>query len=164
MCKLLVQSLCVLVALSVVLCGCAPPQPVVEQGPTRYVSFTNVEASVSEDVVNQTDDKGRVEADFNLDGLTDLALMRVRPGAPDEVEILIRQPPVVSGDNAAPLVAGNVYYRAGVIRREPGTRIVGIASRVRGRFMDLVVLAAREGARNEMIHYVNNGSGFTEAL
>ncbi len=161
--KLLVQSLCVLIVLSAVLCGCAPPQPAVERGPTHYVSFTNVEASVSEDVVNQADDKGRVEADFNLDGLMDLALMRVRPGAPDEVEILIRRPPPVSGDNAAPLVAGNVYYRAGVIRREPGTRIVGIASRVRDRFTDLVVLVAREGMRNEMIHYVNDGTGFAEA-
>ena len=161
MCGFTCQVLCGVVAHSVVVCGCAPPEPIVEQRPTNTVSFTNVAVTVSQDVVNGSGEKGRVEADFNLDGLTDLALIRVKEGAPDEVEIFIRKPASASGGGTVPM-AGNAYFRAGIIRRESGTRIVGIASRVHGRYTDLIVLVARAGSRNEMLHYVNDGSGFTE--
>jgi len=144
--------------------GCQPPAEPITEEPTRRVAFSNVTQTVAEEDIAPAEQSDRVEADFNLDGLMDVALMRLKDGAADEVEIYIRVPPEPSAAGAAPLVQGNRYYKAGVIRREKGTKIVGVASRTRGEYTDLVVLISRSSAANEMIHYLNDGSGFSEVL
>jgi hypothetical protein len=60
------------------------------------------------------------------------------------------------------MVQENMYIRVGTIRCKAGARITGIASRTRGRFTDLIVLVGRPGQPPQMVHYLNDGTGFTE--
>ncbi len=113
------------------------------------------------DTIRET---GRVEADLNLDGLPDLVLMRVMDDDTGEVEVFLRKPPPEPVGGVAPMVQDNVYIRVGTIRCEAGARITGIASRTRDRYTDLIVLIGRPGQAPRMVHYLNNGTGFTEQL
>jgi len=126
------------------------------------VSFSNITEVVSETEVNAIQEAGRVEADLNLDGLPDLVLMRTKEDDTGEVEVFLRRPPPKSVEGVAPMVQENAYIRVGTIQCKAGARITGIASRTRGRFTDLIVLVGREGQEAQMVHYLNDGTGFTE--
>jgi hypothetical protein len=150
----------------VAICGCKPkPKPVQGAGRTSHLSFTNTAEVVSKAEVDAIRETGRVEADLNLDGLPDLVLMRVMDDDTGEVEVFLRKPPtepVEPVGSVAPMVQENAYIRVGTIRCEVGARITGIASRTRGRYTDLIVLVGRPGQVPRMVHYLNDGAGFTE--
>ncbi len=149
--------------LTVAFCGCKPKQePVSGLGLTRHVSFSNTAEVVTKTEVDTIRETGRVEADLNLDGYPDLVLMRTNDDDTGEVEVFLRKPPPAPVEGVAPMVKENEFIRVGTIQCKAGARIVGIASRTRNRFTDLIVLVGRAGHPPEMVHYLNDGKGFTE--
>ncbi|MBL7077784.1 MAG: hypothetical protein ISS31_09960 [Kiritimatiellae bacterium] len=157
-------SLNVPLLLAVVLCGCSKPKQEVasESGLTPHLSFSNTAEVVTETEVDAIREAGRVEADLNLDGHPDLVLMRTNDDDTGEVEVFLRKPPPAPTDGVAPMVQENEYVRVGTIQCKAGARIVGIASRTRDGFTDLIVLVGRAGQQPKMVHYLNDGTGFTE--
>ncbi len=157
---------CMSLLLLVGLCGCKrKEEPVSTSGLTPHVSFSNTTELVTEAEVAAIRETGRVEADLNLDGLPDLVLMRIKDDDTGEVEVFLRKPPpkpLVPVDGVAPMLRQNEYIRVGTITCRAGARITGIASRTRGRYTDLIVLVGRPGQQPQMVHYLNDGSGFTE--
>ncbi len=153
--------LAVLAGIAVPAAGCrrAPPPPPPPPEQPRVFPITNTTETVREEDIHVRDADKAVEADFNLDGWRDLALVHSAGQKTNEVAIFIRKaPPVPTAD---PQRA--VYYKAGAIRRVLEGRIIGLASRRRDRFTDLVVILAHTNAPNELLHYKNEGARFVEA-
>ena len=97
-----------------------------------------------------------VTADFNMDGLQDLAIIETAEDGDRQVSLYIRKS--VSNGEMKDLIS---YYKGGAIRLPTADNIIGIMSRRRERFTDLILLMARPGSTNEMIHFHNNGAQFS---
>jgi len=136
-----------------ILSGCAKEKPPVPQ-PTVF-AFTNIDETIPEEEINVAERTKSVVADFNLDGLKDLAILEHADQGRNEVSIYIRKQDLEGGQ-------ATIYYKGGAIRRPVEGKIVGIASRVWQKYTDLVLLIAYTNRGDEMVHYRNNGARFTE--
>jgi hypothetical protein len=114
------------------------------QGPEVTLEETGIQSS-----------RNAVHADFNADGLDDYAIID-QDGDGRQVTIYIRKN-VPDAPESDP-----IYYQAGHIRRSLDGNVIGLMSRRGSQYTDLIVLVAREGHPNAMIHYRNDGSSFTE--
>lgn len=155
-----------------------PEEPALpEELPSQIVfSESNLPAAVElSDEMLQTAKKS-VVADFNLDGLEDVAIVEevdegAAPAAPanggtkqpkvaplkaPEVTVYIRSKPKKGGS----VVGGNLYHKAGVIPSVLGKTVKGIASRKTREYTDLVILFKEDSGTTEMVHYQNKGDRF----
>ena len=132
--------------------GCKPATPPPEAQPSTFALATDG-AVVTENEAGF--DKNAVRADFNADGLEDVAIIDVSTGA-NQITVYIRKK-VPGNDSDDP-----VYFEAGSIRRTLEGNIIGLMSRKNGPYTDLIVLLAHPNRPNEMIHYRNDGKQFSE--
>jgi len=116
---------------------------------------TATEAGFDED--KKTTTKNIVRADFNFDGLMDVAIVDDSTGEHHDQVLIYIQKAIPVDPNADP-----IYYKAGAIRQSLEGNIIGLMSRKQGRYTDLTVLIKRENGRNRMILYRNDGQKFTE--
>lgn len=139
--------------------GCAekiePPKPEAEQ-PTAF-AFTNTDETVVADRID-IENKKSVVADFNLDGLDDLAALSEMDNGVNEVAIYIQK----QTSPSEPAGAKKTYYKAATIKRVTEGKIIGIASRRQKNLTDLIVLVSHANQNNEMIHYQNDGMQFIQ--
>lgn len=129
----------------------APPPP-----RATSFSFENAEETVTADRIRGDDSAKPIVADFNLDGLDDLAVMEGDGDNQNEIVIYIRK----RGESEE----HPVYYRGGSIQRHVDGHIIGVGHNRRGKQTDLLVLVARTNGPNDMVHYFNTGRGFSESL
>ena len=161
-------SLTVLLLTAVLFSGCTKKaEEKKEEGPKK-ISFTNkVEVVKAEEITIVAEDQ-RVKADFNLDGIPDLAVVDPEAGTDGEVSIYIRVPKeeeqVEPGEeDKAGTEELAQYYVAGRITEFQDGTISGLASSRRKNFIDLIMLVTyADGRGSRMIHYQNDGTNFTE--
>jgi len=144
--------------LAIVVCaGCGgtreEPPPAVKPAATVF-SFTNTVETVSGDEITVAE-KGRlVEADFDLDGLSDLAVVEKDEDGGSRVGIYILR------RGAGPDAQGSLYYRGGWVRPVVAGDIIGVISSRRDGFTDLILLASQSNAPNAMLHFTSDGRSF----
>lgn len=132
----------------------APPAPV-----TSF-EFTSTNKVVTKEDMKIDDERKIVKADFNMDGLSDLAVIRSDGISTNEVTIYIKKPFPATESSAR---VKTYYYQAGAVRRPlEGGRITGIASHVGEKAVDLIILVSYTNRPNDMIHYYNDGKRFAE--
>jgi len=138
--------------------GCSepvpPPQP---EGLPKEISLKNTADVVPETAIEAKDLAKSVQADFNLDGMKDVALVRKVEPDVNEVTIYIKKPEESSGSGTT---EGSAYYRTATLRDSLNGKIVGVASRQRDKFTDLIILMSHSNAPTEMVQYENDGSRF----
>lgn len=123
--------------------------------------------------------KKSVVADFNLDGLDDVAIVEeveeppptgedpktgkkpasIAPIKPPEVTVYIKAKPK---ENVGAAAQKNLYHKAGVIPSILGRTVKGIMSRKTQKYTDLVILFKEDDGSTEMVHYQNKGSKFVK--
>lgn len=127
----------------------------------KPVSFANtntiLKASEAEPAITDTTAKS-VTADFNNDGLKDLAVLNQTTGSKNEVEIYIQKK---QEPTTPPVTAEKEYFHAGTIQHEGDGRVIGLMVESQKQLADLVLLMEYPDRVNrEMIHYKNNGEQF----
>lgn len=154
------------------------PEPIPTELPAEIVfEETNLPppVEIKEETLQTT--KNSVVADFNLDGLDDVAIVEeveeepppetgepgdkvgpLTPIKPPEVTVYIKAKPTTGGTG----VQKNLYHKAGVIPSILGRTVKGIASRKREKYTDLVILFKEDSGTTEMVHYQNRGSKFVK--
>lgn len=133
----------------------APPQ----QSVFSYTS-TNVVVNITE-LQTQENENKTLKADFNLDGLSDMAIISGDHNLQNEVDIYIRTdrgPEQISGANPKPAS----FYHGGTIRRPDNGKIIGLMSGAEGRMVNIILLVSYTNRPNDMIHYRNDGASFSE--
>ncbi len=153
--------LILLVAVSCVVVGCKG-EKTTQSAPSQTFSYieTNEVATAEEagfDEEQKTTSKNIVRADFNFDGLMDVAIVDNNGGSENDQVLIYIQKAIPLDPTADP-----IYYRAGTIRQSLEGDIIGLMSRKQGRFTDLTVLIKRDNGHNRMILYRNDGKQFTE--
>lgn len=132
------------------------PQPLPK---TFSFTQTNAVASAAE-ILTADNDKRSLKGDFNLDGLTDVAIIRMDGSSQNQVDIYIQAP---TDPAAAGSAKENVsFFKGGTITRPDEGSIIGLASKADGRIVDIIMLVTYSNRPNEMIHYKNDGTAFTE--
>ncbi len=149
---LFVMAVCVIVAT-----GCSKKVTESPKKDNGYSSFADKSIIVNPSEVPAAEKAKAVQADFNLDGLSDMAYVQKYDSGESEVAILIQKPKGAKDETV-------VYYRGGGIRRGIEGKITGVASRIGAKYTDLLVLVAYTNKPNEMISYLNDGSGFREVV
>ena len=147
----------VFILASALVSGCAGSEEKAEVEPedSAVISFTNIFQTVADEELDVEEEGKTVMADFNMDGLPDMAVVHDTSPTNSEVSIYIRKP-----DAGREMVDAMVsYYRVGTIREALGGRIVGIASARREKYTDLILLVNHPERGNEMIQYRNDGEG-----
>jgi hypothetical protein len=150
-----------LVSLILVSCGKkqetvipAPPQ----QQKTFEFTQTNTIVSASELEGSENANKA-LKADFNLDGLSDLAIIRTRGNAQSEVDIYIQK----KTDATTAQDSGEAsFFRGGTISRPNDGKISGLVSSANKKMVNIILLITYSNRPNEMIQYQNDGASFTE--
>ena len=141
------------------LAGCSesvpPPQPA---GLPKEISLKNTDEVVPAKDISSKDLAKSVQADFNLDGLKDVALVKQVDPTVNELTIYIKKPEEPASTSGGQ--QGSAYYRTATLRDSLDGKLVGIASRQRDKFTDLIILMAHSNAATEMLHYENDGSRF----
>lgn len=151
-----------LVAAVVAVCsGCgAEIEPAQERKdvprPTEIIEFS---AADDAEAVVLSDDEVRtsaesVVADFNLDGIDDVAIIQEAEGDAKEVVVYIGKKEGAKKGRAL------TFGMAGSIHSVWNGRIAGIATSRRKKYTDLIILVQREGGPTQMIHYRNSGDKF----
>ena len=152
-----------LLALCVALAGCGPPEPpkhevvvaaVAEpETPPGVFPFTSTNQTVSRREIHLNAQTPSVTADFNHDGLADIAVASESPSGENTITLYVQKPAASVGGEAE-------YYRAGTIPHATDGRIIGLMSRKREEYADLILLVTRSNRANEMLNYYNDGTGF----
>ncbi len=140
----------------ITVCGCprqAPPPP------AQIFAFTATNETVAATNIPRVAETEYVAADFNLDGLPDLAVIETNAASNPRVTIYVRRP-VPSPSEMSQMAS---YYRGGEISLEADADIIGLMTRGSERYSDLIVLVKRDREPNEMIHFFNDGVRFTRA-
>lgn len=138
----------------------AAPAPVAEAEPDTSFGFTNTAEAVSADRIKGADRTSSVAADFNRDGLADLAVVeKTENDSGQQVSIYIQKPPDPTGEKPAT----TVYYKGGAIRQPPEGKIQGVMTRQRGGYTDLILLVSGAAGKPKMVHYRNDGQQFRAA-
>jgi len=132
-----------------------PPQA---PPPAKVFSFTNTTEVATADEIGTVASDRSVRADFNLDGLQDLAVIEPDEEGDTHVTIYIRRP-MPEGDMSE-LVS---YYKGGWIRPSVDGDVIGVMSSRRDRYTDLILLLARADGPNAMVHFHSDGNRFTLA-
>lgn len=153
----------------------APAAPPAPAEPPAEVPFTSTnEVVVREDIQMADEQNKSVSADFDMDGLEDLAVIDPREGHQNEVNIYIQKPaeaPAAEPQKPASAPAGGSglmspekgkieYYKAGVIRQPKDGTVIGLMIRKRKDITDLLVLLQDQTLNNQMLHYLNDGQKF----
>jgi hypothetical protein len=138
-------------------------EPVKPDGP-KPVSFQNtnkvVAAKVAEPDVTDTT-VVTATADFNNDGLKDLAVLHKAKGRKNEVDIYIRKKPDAPTEGTPSATAKREYFHAGTIQQGGEGRVMGLMVESRQQFADLILLMEYSDRVNrEMVHYRNDGKRF----
>jgi hypothetical protein len=151
--------------------GCTKQMPVPERVNPKaapglgFFSFKSTGEVVSVEQIKPKDENHVVRADFNRDGILDMAVVREEGANACEVDVFIRKP-YSSGQTAGK--PNTLFFKGGVIQRLLGTgRIGGIVGSIGEEgsdLTDLILLVVCSNRPNEMIRYRNNGSGFFEAF
>ena len=152
-----------LITLCVALAGCGQPEPPKRETVTAVVAepeaprdvfpFTSTNQTVTRRDIRLTAETPSVTADFNHDGLADIAVASESPGGENTITLYVQKPASAAGGETE-------YYRAGSIPNATDGRIIGLMSRKREEFADLILLVTRTNRPNEMLRYYNDGSGF----
>jgi hypothetical protein len=141
------------------LCSCSkeqevapPPEPL----PTTF-DYTATNAILDAQAVHAAAKSDKtLEADFNLDGLNDLAVIRQNGSrTKNEVDIYIQKKPDEKQD--APK-----FYAGGRIVRPDGGRIAALMSKVAGAQVNMLLLISYSNKPPHLIEYINDGKTFTE--
>jgi hypothetical protein len=53
------------------------------------------------------------------------------------------------------------YYRGGWVRPSAKGKVIGVMSRRREQYTDLILLMSRTNAANEMVHFYSDGKSFS---
>ena len=150
-----------LVSLILVSCG-EKQEPVIPAPPQQQKTFeftqTNTTVSASELESAENANKA-LKADFNLDGLNDLAIIRTRGNAQSEVDIYIQQK---TDATTAQDSGGKSFFRGGTISRPNDGKIIGLVSSANKKMVNIILLITYSNRPNEMIQYQNDGASFTE--
>ena len=177
--------LSVLVLFCFVVTGCfkpaePEPEPLPKELPKEIVfAVSNLPPPVVIEQEKLQTAKKSVVADFNLDGLEDVAIVEevveespppsadpgkagkggvkpLPPPKPPEVTVYIKaKPREVDG-----VLQQNLYHKAGAIPSVLGRTVKGIASRKTVKYTDLVILLKEDNGSTEMVHYQNKGDRF----
>ncbi len=91
-----------------------------------------------------------VKGDFNPDEFRDLATVQELPGQEIEITVYLGRK------------EGDVYSKAGQVRRTLSGKLVGFMTSRPDLYMDLVILVGHSNAPNEVIHFSNDGTRFEE--
>jgi hypothetical protein len=153
-----------IVTASVLLTSCAEKKteaPKPEPLPKTF-AFTDTNTVTSAKEIEAADsDKRSLKADFNLDGLNDLAIIKDYGEVKNAVDIYIQKKPDAPADNSTP-VEEPTFFRGGTIKRPADGQIIGLASSEENNMVNIIILVTYTNRQNEMIHYMNDGKSFTE--
>ena len=139
-------------------CGKAPPPEPGQPALPDEIILTNLTERVSAEEARPGKNNQSVAADFNLDGFKDLAVVRKLESNSSELAVYIRDPaPGATSGSEAP-----GYFRIATFQDSVMGRIVGIVSRQRGRFTDIILLMRHEDGHTSMTHYQNDGIRFRQ--
>lgn len=146
------------------LSGCGEEPPPEQKGEYRkFVSFTN-KADVVKNPLSTVESRGdAVEADFNLDGIPDLAVLGRNKGVGSFIELFIQKLEEGSAEGAEASGAkqgDGSYYRVGVISEVGDEKITGLLLRKAETFTDLVMIVTPPEGKKRFVHYRNRGDGF----
>jgi hypothetical protein len=149
---------CAAIALAL-LSGCGRKEPAV-QLPTAF-SFTATNIVVRAEEFIARPEVEVVKADFNRDGIEDMAVVENSKVREKRIVIYIQR----KGEKAG-LATERIkeYYEAGTIRRVITGPVVGLGTKKSGAHVDLLILYEDpdRGGSREMVHYRNDGKNFTE--
>lgn len=138
-------------------CKKQEPAPLPPPDPIK-VSITNQSITVTETQIAALQEERPAVADFNYDGLKDMAVLQKSGEGGHEVAIYIRTP-----DDDNELSADPNYFKGGIIKSHWDGKVIGVMSRPRSGMVDLLLLIARPGSdRNEFIRFQSDGTRFTE--
>lgn len=126
----------------------APQKKMVEEV-TFSAAVSNLAVEIEETAL--ADRSQAVVADFNLDGLNDVALVEAAGNDKNEVTLYMREKP------SEEYPRQTVYRRAGTIQAPGNGNIVGVASRRRETHTDLIILFRETGGTTELVHFLNKG-------
>jgi len=133
----------------------APPPP----SPNTF-AFTDTSTTIAASEIDTADNAKRsLKADFNLDGLSDLAVIKAEGEIQNKVEIYIQKARKSGSDAANP---EPTFFRGGTIERPNDGKIIGLASKVDKEMADIILLITYSSSPNKFIHYRNDGKSFTE--
>ena len=158
--KMLRMQTIILASLILVSCGGkketeAPPPPEAQ----KTFTFTETNSIVTASELEGSENASKtLKADFNLDGLNDLAIIRSQGGAQSEVDIYIQERTDSEGTEATE----KTFFRGGTIKRHDDGRIIGLVSKSNKQIIDIILLVTYSNRPNEMVHYQNDGTSFTE--
>jgi hypothetical protein len=152
----------IVLLVSLILVSCGKKQETVVPPPPQQKTFeftqtnTIVDASELESAENANK---ALKADFNLDGLNDLAIIRTSGNAQSEVDIYIQRK---TDATTAQDSGGTSFFRGGTISRPNDGKIIGLVSRANKKMVNIILLITYSNRPNEMIQYRNDGASFTE--
>ena len=133
--------------------GCRKPATPPPAEPRSY-TFTATNVVVREGEIRRSPRANPIYADFNRDGLKDVAVLEENTNALTDVVIYIRRPSSTEV----------TYYRGGAISRKLDGKIIGIGSSRRDEHTDLVLVVTRTTGTNEFVHFYNTGGEFSDEL
>jgi len=149
---------CAAVAIAL-LGGCGRKEPVVPLPTTFSYTATNIVVRAESFIARPEVEV--VKADFNRDGIEDMAVVENSKAREKRVVIYIRRKGQKAGMATERI---KEYYEAGTIRRVISGPVVGLGTKKSGAHIDLLILYEnpdKAGSR-EMVHYQNDGKSFTE--
>lgn len=159
-----IMTVVAFLGISAVLVSCSDKKSEEAQQPAplpKTFSYTDTDAVVKAEEIQTADvEKRSLKADFNLDGLSDLAVIRSEGNSHNEVDIYIQKKPDAETEKDSPIDAS--FFRGGTIKRPDDGKIIGLASRQEKKMVDIILLVAYTNQPNQMIHYRNDGKSFTE--
>jgi len=145
-------------------CACSkkPQSEPLSELPKTF-AFTETNVVVGAEEIETPDNEGStLKADFNQDGLSDLAIIKKEGEIQNKVDIYIQQPQQAAGGSAKVSQAQAKYFKGGTIERPITGRITGIASASNDKLVNIVILVTHSNSPNEWIQYRNDGGSFTE--
>lgn len=155
-------------AACLLLSACSKPEPEVREEPPaplpKTFAFTETNTLVAASEIESIgDEKTALKADFNQDGLSDIAIIRKEGGVQNKVDIYIQKKTAPSEDTGGTASTTEaIYFKGGTIQRPTEGEITGIASRAEKRVVDIIILVTHSNKPNDWIHYRNDGASFTE--
>lgn len=149
----------ILASLMLVSCGrkkeTEPPPPATQ----KIFTFTETNSVITASELEESENADKaLKADFNLDGLSDLAIIRSQGQAQSGVDIYIQE----RTDSEDTEGAEKRFFRGGTITRHDDGKIIGLVSKANKKIIDIILLVTYSNRPNDMIHYRNDGTSFTE--
>lgn len=160
-----ITSVLLFASISVLLTSCSRPEKlnVTPQEAPKSFSFTQTNAVVAaSEIQSEDNDKRSLQGDFNLDGLNDLAIIRAEGEIRNQVDIYIQNKAAEKASGPGQGAAGITFFKGGTITRPSDGSIIGLASKTDNKMVDIIMLISFTNRPNEMIHYKNDGTSFTE--